>query len=60
MYANIQQALVSVTDDNGTISYSMAASIAIMHDLRGAFNTLYGHMCGERVDTGEFLVWLGY
>ena len=60
MFANIQQALVSVTDDTGCISYSMAASIAIMHSIESEFNTLYGHMYGEPVDAGELLVWLGY
>jgi hypothetical protein len=60
MYANIQHALFAVTDDNGQISYSMAACVAIMHDLWVAFDALYGHMYGEPVDTGEFLVWLGY
>lgn len=60
MYANIQQSLESVTDDNGQISYSLAASIAIMHSVEGAFNALYGHMYGDRVDAGELLNWLGY
>lgn len=60
MFANIQEALESVTDDNGQISYSLAASIAIMHSIGDEFNNAYGHMYGYRVDAGELLVWLGY
>jgi hypothetical protein len=60
MFANIQESLDSVTDENGQISYSLAASIAIMHGIGDQFDTLYGHMYGERVDAGELLVWLGY
>jgi hypothetical protein len=60
MFETFSEALDSVTDDNGCISYSMAASVAIMHSVEGAFNTLYGHMYGEPVDAGELLVWLGY
>ena len=60
MYANIQEALDSVTDDNGTITFSMAASIAIMHSLEKEFNILYSPMWGEPVDAGELLNWLGY
>ena len=60
MFANIQEALESVTDDNGQISYCLAASIAIMHSIGDEFNNAYGHMYGYRVDAGELLVWLGY
>ena len=60
MYANIQQSLESVTDDNGQISYSLAASIAIMHNVQDQFDILYGPMSGEPVDAGELLNWLGY
>ena len=60
MFANIQEALDLVTDKNGQISYSLAASIAIMHNVEEQFNTLYSHMSGEPVDAGELLHWLGY
>ena len=60
MFANIQESLKSVTDDNGCVSFSMAASIAIMHNVEEQFNILYSHMWGEPVDAGELLHWLGY
>ena len=60
MYANIQDAIEAVTDDNGCVTFSMAASIAIMHNCERQFNILYSPMWGEPVDAGELLNWLGY
>jgi hypothetical protein len=60
MFESFSEAVDSVTDDNGTITFAMAASIAIMHNCEGQFNILYSPMWGEPVDAGELLNWLGY
>jgi hypothetical protein len=52
--------LWSITDpDNGTIGFNTARYSAEIHHLLDQFDTDYGTN-PFRVDTGEFLVWLGY
>lgn len=59
--------LFAMADDKGTIPYTMAEWVAIMHDLIHEFHEDYGTADrwvyeGEPlgVDVGELLVWLGY
>jgi hypothetical protein len=47
--------------DNGTIQWSTACQAAKEHGLWDDFRTDYGTTASfGGVDTGEFLVWLGY
>lgn len=45
-----------------TIAWHIALESAEMHgpDCLYEFRAEYGHLQGERIDTGEFLTWLGY
>ena len=53
--------LWNCTDDNGTIRWSTACQAAKEHGLWDDFRTDYGTTAAfGGVDTGEFLVWLGY
>lgn len=52
--------LYAASDECDTISFYMAARFANAHDLAEQFWQEYRHMSGERVDTGEFLTFLGY
>lgn len=54
--------ILSIADDNGTISFYMAARTAAAHgpDAADHFWKEYSRIAGERVDAGEFLVSLGY
>lgn len=59
--------LFTVADDKGTIPYTMAEWVAILHNVIQEFREDYGTADrwiyeGESlgVDVGEFLVWLGY
>ena len=54
--------ILNIADQNGTISFYMAARTAAAHgnDASEAFWKEYSCMAGERVDAGEFLVSLGY
>ena len=45
---------------NDTIAWHIAVEAAEMHSCLYHFRKDYGHMEGERIDCGEFLVWLGY
>ena len=54
-------ALQSYMDpSNGTVSWNYARITAKLLKLSDEFVTEYGHMEGERIDFGEFLVWSGY
>jgi hypothetical protein len=51
------------TDDrNGTCAWHIAVEAATLHgpETLYDFRLDYGHLAGERIDTGELLVWLGY
>lgn len=52
--------ILNAADDNGTIRWSTACQAAKEHSLWDDFRTEYSSMVGQRVDAGEFLVWLGY
>ena len=53
--------LRNLTDDNGTIPWSIACQTAKDHGVFEDFRTEYGTTAKfGRVDTGEFLIWLGY
>ena len=54
--------LFAFSDDNGCISYAVAESIARNSYILGDFVKEYGTKddWSMGVDTGEFLVWLGY
>jgi len=52
--------LYAASDECETISFYLAARFANAHDLSEHFWQEYRHMAGERVDTGEFLTFLGY
>ena len=52
--------LTDAADDCGTISWRQAVLIAGPHGLMAEFDEDYGHIAGERIDAGEFAVWLGY
>jgi len=61
MNATFAEILWNCTDDNGTILWSTACQAAKEHGLWDDFRTDYGTTAKfGRVDTGEFLVWLGY
>lgn len=47
-------------DSNGTCSWNIAAEAAAWHRLLTEFVADYGHLAGERIDSGELLAWLGY
>ena len=53
------QALESYMDpDNGTVSYWYAKVCADLCKIPEAFAAEYGHMEGERIDLGEYNVWV--
>lgn len=52
--------LFNCSDDNGTIRWSTACQAAKEHSLWDDFRTEYAGLVGQRIDAGEFLVWLGY
>lgn len=52
--------LNTITDDNDTISWQQAVLIAGNHSLVAEFDAEYANLAGERIDAGEFAVWLGY
>ena len=49
-------------DANGQISFTFAHALADLHCLTAVFLQEYAPFAavGERIDAGEFLVWLGY
>jgi hypothetical protein len=49
-------------DVNGQISFTFAHAIADLHSVTRDFLQEYAAFAavGDRVDAGEFLVWLGY
>lgn len=60
MNPTFAEILWNCTDpENGTIRWSTACQAAKEHGLWDDFRTEYGTV-PFRVDTGEFLVWLGY
>ena len=53
--------VLNLTDANGQISWTFAHALADLHCLTADFLVEYANFSkGERVDAGEFLVWLGY
>ena len=61
MPETFSQAVSLQADENGQISQSFAAAIACLHGLSPEFRELYRDFRPhDRVDAGEFLVWLGY
>ena len=61
MSTTFPQILESCSDANGTILWATACQSAKDHGLWDDFRTDYGVTAAfGRVDTGEFLVWLGY
>ena len=61
MAESFSDILTAYTDDNGTIGWTIAADAARAHGRWDDFRTEYGTTAKfGRVDTGEFLVWLGY
>jgi hypothetical protein len=53
------RALESYMDpDNGTVSYWYAKVCADLCKIPDAFAAEYGHMEGERIDLGEYNVWV--
>ena len=45
---------------NDTIAWHLALEAADLHSCLYDFRKEYGHLQGERIDTGELLIWLGY
>ena len=54
--------ILALSDANGTISWTFAHAIADLHCLTADFLQEYAAFAavGDRVDAGEYLVWLGY
>ena len=54
--------VLNQSDANGTISWSFAYCLADAHCLTADFLQEYAEFAavGDRVDAGEFLVWMGY
>ena len=54
--------VLNQSDANGQISWTFAHAIADLHGLTADFLQEYAaHAAvGDRVDAGEFLVWMGY
>lgn len=53
--------VLNQSDANGQISWTFAHALADLHCLTADFLEDYASISkGERVDAGEFLVWLGY
>jgi hypothetical protein len=54
--------ILALSDANGTISWTFAHAIADLHCLTADFLEEYAAFAavGDRVDAGEYLVWLGY
>jgi hypothetical protein len=54
--------VLALSDANGTISWTFAHAIADLHCLTADFLQEYAAFAavGDRVDAGEYLVWLGY
>lgn len=44
--------------DNGTVSYWLAWACAELIGLTDQFSAEYSHMEGERIDLGEYNVWV--
>jgi hypothetical protein len=51
--------ILDLSDANGQISFTFAHAIADLHSVTRDFLQEYA-AAGDRVDAGEFLVWLGY
>jgi hypothetical protein len=58
----ITENVLNCADENGQISWSFAHSLADLHSVTAAFLQEYAAFAavGDRVDAGEYLVWLGY
>jgi hypothetical protein len=54
--------ILDLTDANGQISWTFAHALADLHCLTADFLVEYAAFAavGDRIDAGEFLVWLGY
>ncbi len=56
------ESIFEFADENGQLSWDFAAGIATSHGLLLEYLAEYGVflVTKDRVDAGEFLVWLGY
>jgi hypothetical protein len=54
--------VLNQSDANGQISFTFAHALADLHCLTAEFLQEYAAFAavGDRIDAGEFLVWLGY
>jgi hypothetical protein len=54
--------VLNCADENGQISWTFAHAIADLHSVTAAFLVEYAAFAavGDRIDAGEYLVWLGY
>jgi len=52
MYTNLS------ADDNGTTNWISALNEALNYNLVSEFLRDYSHLRGERIDVGEFNVWI--
>ena len=55
---SITTATLDQSDENGQISFTFAHCLADLHCLTAEFLQQYASY--DRIDAGEFLVWLGY
>jgi hypothetical protein len=61
MIATFAANVLAQADACGTISFTFAHAIADLHCLTSSFLEEYASFRhNDRVDAGEFLVWLGY
>ena len=62
MTATITDNILNCADENGQISWSFAHALADLHCLTADFLVEYAAFAavGDRIDAGEYLVWLGY
>lgn len=56
------ESILSCANENGQISFTFAHALADLHCLTADFLQEYAAFAavGDRIDAGEFLVWLGY
>jgi hypothetical protein len=54
------ESILSCADDNGQISFAFAHALAALCGLTADFREEYAAAVDDRIDAGEFLVWMGY
>lgn len=52
--------VLNQSDANGQISFTFAHALADLHCLTAEFLQEYAAAVDDRIDAGEFLVWMGY